>query len=399
MAGRGGVGWVAGVASGFGAYSAETAPTRAAAPTWYDVTWNPTAGCSPIGPGCDHCDAMRTVAQLARIGGKGGARYAGLTTVDRGRAQWTGAVHLRADVLTWPLLQHRSRRVLVDSLSDLFHEGLETAALDTLHAVMTIAHWHSFLVLTRRAARMRAYYADIETPQRIAAEIGEITAAVLPSLGSSPRPRGDGAVGMRTAGAAARRSWEAGLSRVVGRAAGGNAAPVGLDPWPLPNLWLGVSVENQDRADRIGELLQTPAAFRWIRFEPLLGPVRPDMVAVGDDGYADALGGGRFDLDGRGRRIARAGPALRPVDWVIAGGETGAGARATKLDWARGLRDRCVAAGVPFLFRQWGEWAPAASESGQPPVRRGRRAAGRLIDGRSWDETPPALPERTRRPS
>ena len=92
-------------------------------------------------------------------------------------------------------------------------------------------------------------------------------------------------------------------------------------------------------------------------FEPLLGPVGPDAVPVGE-GYVDALIGDRYLLDGRGRMVPVARPGWRPLDWVVAGGETGAGARPTDPDWVRGLRDRCVAAGVPFLFKQWGEWAP-----------------------------------------
>lgn len=397
MASRGGVGWPIGLASGPGQSSAEIAPARAASPVWYDVTWNPTAGCSPVGPGCDHCDAMHTVAQLARMGGKGGARYTGLTTTERGRVRWTGQVYLRADLLAWPLLQRRPRRILVDSLSDLFHESLEFTAIDTLHAVMAIAHWHRFLVLTRRAERMRSYYADPETPRRIAGEIETIAATLLPTLGPSVGARSDGAAATR---AAARRFRGTVLSPVFGRvgAAGGAAISAEPDAWPLPNLWPGVSVEDQARADRIGELLQTPAVLRWVRFEPLLGLVRPDMVPAGDHGYVDGLRGSRFDVDGRGRRIPLADPPVRPIDWVIAGGEIGAGARPTEIDWVRDLRDRCFAAGVPFLFRQWGEWAPASHEAAsQNPIRRGRRAAGRLVDGRSWDEIPPAMRERSRR--
>ncbi len=171
-----------------------------------------------------------------------------------------------------------------------------------------------------------------------------------------------------------------------------------LDAWPLPNLWLGVSVEDQDRAGRIGQLLQTPASLRWACFEPLLGPVRPDRVPVDDDGYVDALGGGRFEVDGRGRQLAIAAPALPPLDWVVAGGETGAGARPADPAWVGDLRDRCTAAGVPFFFKQWGEWAPGPEYPAQKMVRLGRRAADRLVDGRAWDEMPAAMREPSRRP-
>lgn len=396
MGGRCGVGGPSDLAPGSAPHAAE-APSeraRAPAPAWYDVTWNPTGGCSPAGPGCDHCPALRTVAQLARMGGKAGARYAGLTVSGHAGLQWTGEIRVRADVLTWPLIQRRRRRILVNSLSDLFHEQLETGVIDTLHAVMAIAHWHRFLVLTRRAERMRTYYADPQTPQRIAAEIDHMAATVLPTLGSSPRPparaaTGDAPAAARAGGAGMPQQWLAGLSRVIRGTA--DPSPVGLDPWPLPNLWLGVSVEDQQRITRIGDLLQIPAVLRWVSFEPLLGPVRPDAVPVGDE-YVDALDGRHYRADEHGHMVPIDGEGWRPLDWAVAGGETGAGARPTDPDWVRTLRDRCRAAGVPFFFKQWGNWAPAAEDGcGRRMVRLGQRAAGRLVDGRSWDEMPAAM--------
>jgi protein gp37 len=123
----------------------------------------------------------------------------------------------------------------------------------------------------------------------------------------------------------------------------------------------------------------------------LLGPVRPDAVPVGE-GYVDALFGGCYRLDGWGHRVPISGPAWQPLDWVVGGGEIGPGARPSHPDWVRGLRDGCVAAGLPFLFKQWGEWAPAQGDGfGHRMVRLGRRAAGRLVDGRFWDELPSAL--------
>jgi protein gp37 len=395
----GGISPIVGSASEPGTYSPALSAARSAAPSWCDVTWNPTAGCSPVGPGCDHCEALRTVAQLAHNGGKGGARYAGLTAPGRAGPQWTGELRVRDDVLTWPLLQRRGRRILVDSLSDLYHEKLPTEAIDSAHAVMTIAHWHCFLILTRRAERMRRYYADPLTPGRIAARIEHLASAVLPQLGSSAPDRGGAPVTGRAASAGGpRRNWAAGLARVA-RQAAGNTGTGALEPWPLPNLWLGVAVEDQDRAARIGELLQTPAVMRWACFEPLLGPLRPDLVPVGDGGYVDALRGSRYDLARGGHGPPTARPVLPPLDWVIAGGETGAGARAADPDWVREVRDRCAAAGVPFYFKQWGEWAPAQDGGdSRKIVRRGRRAAGRLIDDRSWDELPAAMRNYPRRP-
>lgn len=396
-----GLGWLAELASAT-VTPVESASAKVAAQAWYDVAWNPTGGCSPAGPGCDHCDAMRTVAQLARMGGKAGARYAGLTATRRSGSAWTGELRVRDDVLTWPLVQRKGRRILVASLSDLFHERLAIEAVDAVHAVMTVAHWHRFLILTRRAERMRAYYADPQTPRRIAAEIARLAARAMPGLGSAPRSRDSDAGAGLVIGAGARRDRVAELARVVCRTADADRDEPGaseLDSWPLHNLWLGVSVEDRDRVGRIGELLQTPAVRRWACFEPLLGPVRPDLVPVGDDGYVDGLCGDRFDLDRRGRRLPLDGPALPALDWVVAGGETGSAARPTVPNWMRDLRDHCTVAGVPFFFKQWGEWGPAPEDiSGQKVVRLGRRRSGRTIDGRTWDEMPPVLRGRMRKP-
>lgn len=114
-------------------------------------------------------------------------------------------------------------------------------------------------------------------------------------------------------------------------------------PFPLPNVWLGVSVEDQSAAnERIPLLLDTPAAVRWISAEPLLGPV--DLVVPFAGAKVNSARGAR--------------PGIPPLDWVVVGGESGPNARPMHPQWARGLRDQCAAAGVPFLFKQWGEWAP-----------------------------------------
>jgi protein gp37 len=182
-------------------------------------------------------------------------------------------------------------------------------------------------------------------------------------------------------------------------------------PWPLRNVWLGVSVENQRAADeRIPLLLETPAAIRWISAEPLLGPVRLDWL--GPDGSRHA---GLNALTGEQR-----GPHEAPdesewgdsrIDWVVAGGESGPDARPSHPDWFRGLRDQCQAAQVPFFFKQHGEWLHESQsgenlwakfaesgtvrgnvgrhqEFGGYTYRVGKKAAGRELDGRTWDEYP-----------
>lgn len=153
-----------------------------------------------------------------------------------------------------------------------------------------------------------------------------------------------------------------------------------------PHVWLGVSVEDQVTADeRIPLLLQTPAAVRWVSMEPLLGAVTI------------------FSLDGP---IDVPGGMQSPIDWVVVGGESGANARPMHPDWVRCLRDQCAEAGVPFLFKQWGEWVPMMGHSNGVPVRgqkfihsdgtimgrAGKKAAGRLLDGVQHDGYPEVHP-------
>jgi protein gp37 len=369
-------------------FRGRAAPGRNGVSSWYDVTWNPTAGCSPVGPGCAHCSALRAVVQLTRMSGRSGARYAGLTTTDHDGAHWTGAIRIHEEVMTWPLLQRRGRRILVDSLSDLFHENLATETIDRVHAVAAAAPRHIFLVLTRRAERMRAYFSDPQTPQRIAAQLDALAAAA-PAIPSPSRRAGRATVGAPEEAPTTLRATRPGVEEL------GAATPAA---WPLPNLWLGVAVEEQQYAHRITALLHTPAAHRWLCFEPLLGPVHPEAVPENGDAYIDALTGAHFRIDANGRRLALPGPPSQRIDWVMAGGETGSGARRADLAWLRELRDRAVAAHVPFFFKEWGEWAPAPiNGAGYRMVRCGRRRAGRLFDGRSWDELPAALRDAARR--
>jgi protein gp37 len=163
---------------------------------------------------------------------------------------------------------------------------------------------------------------------------------------------------------------------------------------PLPNVWIGCTVEDQQRADeRIPVLLETPAAKRFVSCEPLLGPVNFSLVTVEDNnGCAAQI----WPLHGSG------------LDWVIAGGESGPNARPSHPDWFRSLRDQCVDAGVPFFFKQWGEWAftgarnthfmdsdgvlrakaGAGDDGAWPCSRGGKKAAGHLLDGQEWRQVP-----------
>lgn len=322
---------------------------------WTDATWNPVSGCTKVSAGCDHCYAEMFAE---RFRGTPGHYF------ERGFD-----VQLRPDKLDWPLRKRKPQRIFVNSMSDLFHDQVPDEYIAKVFAVMASAPRHTFQVLTKRHGRMRSLLSN----ERWMLAVGD----AMQSLGL-----GD----MQTA-----------LDRT----------------WPLPNVWLGVSTENQYWADRrIPALLDTPAAVRFISAEPLLGPI-------------DLLG----DAENRGPAIVRTGVQTRPhtadgpaeydyddqvgIDWVIVGGESGHGARPMHPDWARSLRDQCQAAGVAFLFKQHGEWAPIEPDAitAKPTVflgldgkgtyyadryrdgiatlaRLGKKASGRELDGSTWDQYP-----------
>jgi len=191
----------------------------------------------------------------------------------------------------------------------------------------------------------------------------------------------------------------------------------------LKNVWLGVSVENQKAADeRIPLLLETPAVVRFVSAEPLLGPLDlsaylPRQLYVCQSCGAE-VGQGEVGLDFRCPYCCGAcdpDGSTEGLDWVIVGGESGPGARPMHPDWVRSLRDQCREAGVPFFFKQWGEWSPDNADIGvkmgfvaldgtwrdhQPfgwgrdypgsvsIWKVGKKKAGRLLDGQEWNEIP-----------
>jgi len=289
---------------------------------WCDATWNPVVGCSIVSKGCTNCYAMKMAARLEAMGQP---IYRGMTAPSKTGPVWTGAVRLNPAVLAKPLSWRRPRRIFVNSMSDLFHESLPDEAIDRVFAVMALCPQHTFQVLTKRPERMRAY---------MRARDGMGDAALCRAINAIPAALGNrhGALEM-----------------------------------PLPNVWLGVSVEDQAAADaRIPILLDTPAALRFISAEPLLGPVDLTYLDTGrqpqeyEAERIDALRGG-VAWESDGTIVAR--PSVGNIDWVIAGGESGPDARPMHPDWARSLRDQCAAAGVPYFFKQHGEWAPICAMS------------------------------------
>lgn len=268
-------------------------------------TWNPTDGCKVCSPGCANCYAMRFAGRFA----KPGERYHGLVTIGKNkRAIWTGKGRLDAGKLAKPLRWRKPRRIFVNSMSDLFYEEFTNEEIAAVVGVMAACPQHTFQVLTKRARRMREWF---EWAGRL--NLDDIRMA-------------------------ARREVRAEAVYIADAVRRGTT-------WPLPNVWLGVSVENQDAADeRIPELLATPAAVRFLSCEPLLGPVdlrrvRPSPMPI------DALTGRWAVPHQQGNQEPR-------VHWVIAGCESGPGARPAKVDWYRSLRDQCKAAAVPFFLKQ-----------------------------------------------
>lgn len=310
---------------------------------WADSTWNPLVGCTKVSPGCDHCYAETLVNRFA-------GHNAGFpNTFD--------IVTERPHMLGLPLTRKWAdpRRVFVNSLSDLFHADVADAYIADVFAVMAAAPQHSFQLLTKRHGRMRSLLSSSDFAREVVERRQRLT---LTSRPGKPLP-----------------DWE--------------------PTWPLPNVWLGVSVEDQTWADiRIPALLATPAAVRWISAEPLLGPVDLRHWITCSRCLGAHVFGTCEHLDGAALRAQRHGNSRnrRPgLDWVVVGGESGKGARPMHPQWVRDLRDQCAAADVAFLFKQWGEWLPLNDRPGSDEVeyvRPGKKAAGRELDGRTYDGYP-----------
>jgi len=265
---------------------------------WTDASWTPIRArnratgkvgwfCAHASDGCRFCYAEVLNRRLG-------------TGIDY-RAQDLAKIEVFLDekMLDQPLRWAKPRKIFVCSMTDLFAYFVPVDWIDRVFAVMALAPQHTFLVLTKRPARMRDYVA--------ADRMGYIEGRAKRMLRE--------------------RSGDPGKPVMVGKTLAGT--------WPWPHVWLGVSVEDQARADeRIPRLRETPAAVRFISAEPLLGPVdlRQHLVDPTTDWMLSPK---------------------RAIDWLIVGGESGPGARPMHPDWARSLRDQCQAAGVPFFFKQW----------------------------------------------
>lgn len=312
---------------------------------WADHTFNPWIGCTKVSPGCDNCYAeAREDKRLHRVQwGPGQPRHRTKT--------WGDPVKWNAQHAAFFAEHGRRQRVFCASLADVFDNEVPTDWRRDLFDLIERTPALDWLLLTKRIGNARAMLEEC----------------------------------------------------YFGRWADRVRA----------NIWIGATIVNQEEADRdIPKLLAVPAAKRFLSMEPLLGPVDLERPRPGPD------------LDqGHGHMICQPWLIQSGIDWVIVGGESGPGARPMHPDWARSLRDQCEAAGVPFLFKQWGEWAQTAESPVHPEATRlpgnlcrvtrdgvtadhyvaistnggrrryelrrvGKKAAGRLLDGRTWDGVP-----------
>lgn len=327
---------------------------------WTDSTWNPVVGCSIVSPGCTNCYAMRMAARIERMN-PAAKHYRGLTRYASAQPVWSGVVRTAEDaVLFQPLRWRRSRRVFVNSMSDLFHESLSDEQIARVFAIMALTPRHTYQVLTKRAGRMQAWFAERwqGTPaQRW--DFGHGDKIDLPAGGETGRHRQ-----VEIAAAAIVEELNLDDPNVDSLWTADGDLRILQFGWPLPNVWLGVSTERQTEAElRVPSLLATPAAKRFISAEPLLGPLR---------------------LDG----WLHSKPHDTTLDWVIAGGESGPRARWSDAIWYRMLRDKCVAARVPFFFKQWGAWGPVDTAAGETMQRVAKKVAGAILDGVAWRQFP-----------
>lgn len=272
-------------------------------------TWNPLRGCSRVSEGCRNCYAER---DGGRFCGEG-MPYHGVVELGPKGPRWTGEIRLLPKKLDQPLRWRKPRTIFVNSMSDLFHEKVPDEFIAAVFGVMAAAPQHTYQVLTKRPERMREWFRD--------------------------QGGAGGGVGSR------KELFDAGVRNVRELLSVELVEP----PWPLPNVWLGVSVEDQATANaRIPLLLDTPAAVRFVSAEPLLGPVDLRRWV--------------FDRGAAVKRMVRA--ALNPedyiapcLDWVIVGGESGPGARGCDLAWVRSIVFQCREAGVPVFVKQLGACA------------------------------------------
>lgn len=258
---------------------------------WTEATWSPVTGCSVVSPGCTNCYAMR----LAGTRLKHHPSRAGLTRMTKAGPVWTGEVRFNDYWLDQPLRWKRPRMIFVVAHGDLFHQSVTDDVIDKVFAVMALAPQHTFQVLTKRHDRMHQYMTLWPEGMGRHHHVAHAAHGIL-----APNRHN----GWSARDASFIKSCEA----------------VSQDRWPLPNVWMGVSAEDEWRArERIPVLLETPAAVRWVSAEPLVGPITHSM---------------------------------RGLDWCVVGGESGPGFRPMPEQWAKDIVTDCQVNDVPVFVKQ-----------------------------------------------
>lgn len=312
---------------------------------WTDASWNPTRGCSKVSAGCAYCYAERMAARFS----KPGEAFDGTIT----GKHWSGVVKLVPEALAIPLKWKRPRRIFVDSMSDLFHDGVPDEYIAAVFGVMAAARRHTFQVLTKRPERARDWFAK---------------------------------TAFSANGAARECAFQAHYAMDDDEAIRDTLEPAFTALWPLPNVWLGVSVEDQRAADeRIPLLLQIPAAVRFLSCEPLIGRVSIRGAALGYavDRPADCARCGRGHGFSRCPNYGSIAPARvgkqhgdaidcpefvskNGIGWVIVGGESGPKARPMNTAWAARLVQDAKDIGAKVYVKQMGA-QPVAGAVGFRP--------------------------------
>lgn len=276
-------------------------------------TWNPVQGCRRVSAGCERCYAERLAARFAESGWSQGL-------INLKTRKWNGEARLAAHKLAEPLSWRKPATVFVNSMSDLFYEGFTNEQIAAVFGVMAAAPQHTFQVLTKRARRMREWF------EWVASTGDPISTCLREAFCILDTPDARNLSALERAASYERPTR-----------------------WPLPSVWLGVSVENQAAADeRIPDLLATPAAVRFLSCEPLLGEL--EICKYLCCGYCTTVAPDHCP------------PGRSFIDWVIAGCESGPRARACDVAWLRSLRDQCAAALVPFFLKQAVEAEVPAAE-------------------------------------
>jgi protein gp37 len=341
------------------------------------VAWNPVTGCTKISAACQNCWAERMAKRMA-----------GRCGYDKDEPF---KVTMHPDRLQDPLKWKKPRTVLVSFMGDLFHPDVKDEWLDEIFGMImafrVLANMpnHTFIILTKRPGIMKQYFTAREPVELI-----KSWASAASVYTDNPDITFEDAVYSATC-----HDWDE---------KGRNSSDSEYKPWgyiqklwPLPNVWLGVTAENQARADeRIPVLLQIPAAVRFVSVEPMLGPVDLTQIDIGGNVWINSLTGDCKSYHPYGG-MWKINESKNKLDWVICGGESGPGARPMHPDWVRSLRDQCITADVPWWFKQWGEYCPDTPHDrrkcilwndGKMSWKVGKKAAGHLLDGQEWQQMP-----------